>query len=307
MPERDMSGRSLPSANAPSRKESGGGPTVSVVIPSYNHARFIGQAIRSVLEQSFCDLELVVVDDGSTDNSREIIDAELAAARIPVEAIFQPNAGAHTAIMRGVERSRGRLLAILNSDDWYEADRFSMMVPLVDGRDDVFAFSEVRFVDESGAPLPPDSDWPRWWRGAVAEHDLNPTTGFSLFVQNYSVTSGNFLFSRTLYEKLEGFGPQKLSHDWDFLIRATYFCEPEFVRKPLINYRAHGTNTTETVRHLLVDEARTGLRRYKALLGSGRAPNKLAPAPENWPSFFELFRQRRTPFYGREPLNEIFG
>ena len=95
-------------------------PLVSVVIPSFNHARFIGSAVRSVLGQSLSDLELIVVDDGSTDNSLEILGG-FSDPRLKVYP--QANAGAHAAINRGLELASGVYLSILNSDDLYHRER----------------------------------------------------------------------------------------------------------------------------------------------------------------------------------------
>src|SRR5262249_15626438 len=89
----------------------------SVILPAYNHAAYIEEAVRSVLAQTWPDVELIVVDDGSTDGTLER--ARELAAQYPqrMRVIAQANQGAHVAINRGLAEARGDYLAILNSDD----------------------------------------------------------------------------------------------------------------------------------------------------------------------------------------------
>ena len=90
---------------------------VSVVMPAYNHESFVGAALASVQEQSLLPRDFVVVDDGSTDRTAEVI----ASAEIPhLSLLRQENQGAHVALNRAIAVAAGRWVAILNSDDAYE-------------------------------------------------------------------------------------------------------------------------------------------------------------------------------------------
>jgi len=270
-------------------------PLVSIVIPSYNHARFLAQTIASVVAQTYRPLELVVVDDGSEDGSPALLEELLAGAALDrLELIEQTNHGAHAAIMRGIEASSGEIVGILNSDDAYHPCRVERLLPWLE-REHELAFSGVRFVDGAGEPLPADGGWPEWYRKCLEETALCPTVGYALLVHNVSVSSGNFLFRRRLYDRLGGFSTHRFTHDWDFLIRTLHYAEPAFVREPLYDYRIHESNTTETVRHLLLDEARDTLGRFFELVTSETTPNPLAPCPANWPRYFPDFLARYEP------------
>jgi glycosyltransferase involved in cell wall biosynthesis len=105
-------------------------PFFSVVIPVYNRARVIRDAVESVLKQSFQDLEIIVVDDGSTDNSC----ARLAACADPrMRLVVQKNAGASAARNRGIDLARGRFVAFLDSDDTFLPHHLEVMAELVKG------------------------------------------------------------------------------------------------------------------------------------------------------------------------------
>jgi glycosyltransferase involved in cell wall biosynthesis len=105
---------------------------VTVIMPSYNHARFIGEAIESVLGQTFGDLELIIVDNASTDNTREVVGRYLADPR--VRAIWrEENGGVAVARNEGLALARGEFVAFLDSDDLWLPEKLEKQLPLFDG------------------------------------------------------------------------------------------------------------------------------------------------------------------------------
>jgi glycosyltransferase involved in cell wall biosynthesis len=88
-------------------------PLISIVITCYNHAHFLPEAIESALAQQYGNFEIIVVDDGSTDNTRET-----AAKYAPVRYVYQPNGGLSSARNTGIMESKGSLLVFLDADDW---------------------------------------------------------------------------------------------------------------------------------------------------------------------------------------------
>ena len=276
---------------------------VSVVIPSYNHARFIRQTVRSVLEQDHPDLELVVVDDGSTDNSVAIIEEETALFP-DVDTILhvQSNHGAHAAINKGIELSTGHCITILNSDDYYLPGRIRRIVELAEARSLFFIFTGIDFVGDNGETLEPEHPHSVWYRNILGRVEHAPTVGFGLLQDNLSVTSGNFAFSRALYDQVGGFADYNFCHDWDFLMRAVRLVEPEYLDLPLLSYRVHETNTTHSLRHLQEDEVSHVLNGFLQLCQQEGTPNPLAPCPENWPGFFEVFTRKQRFHFGSESI-----
>jgi len=104
-------------------------PLVSVILTSYNYADYVEQSIQSVFDQTYSNLELIIVDDGSEDGSRDIIERCTANAPIRVRRIFQENRGQSAAINAGMKECNGEFVALLDSDDyWYPAKLEIMMV-----------------------------------------------------------------------------------------------------------------------------------------------------------------------------------
>lgn len=123
-----------------------GAPVVSVVIPTHNHGQFLAEAIDSVLAQDYPHIEVVVVDDGSTDDTPEILrryDGRIRAER-------QVNSGQSAAINRGWAVSRGEILSYLNADDALRAGAVSRAVEMFAARDDaVFAYGDFELMDNA--------------------------------------------------------------------------------------------------------------------------------------------------------------
>lgn len=124
---------------------------VSFVVPNYNHARYVGAAIESALAQTHRAIEIVVVDDGSSDDSRHV----LMAYGDRIRAIFQANAGLSAARNAGVRAATGDCIALLDADDLVDAtyaERLLAALAAAPGADG--AYCGFRFVDQEGRPLP---------------------------------------------------------------------------------------------------------------------------------------------------------
>ena len=218
---------------------------VSVVIPSYNHAAYIGEAVNSVLSQSVGDLELIVVDDGSEDDSLAILSG-FTDRRLRL--FHQPNQGAHAAINRGLREAKGSYLAILNSDDAYQPQRLEKLVRLLENNPAVaLAGSYIQLIDHQGRALGVKHgylDCEPWLlelpqRSFRAGADLRA----ALLTENYFATSSNFVFPRSWFERIGQFRPLRFTHDWDYALRLAESANVALLPEPLLKYRVHAANT----------------------------------------------------------------
>ena len=124
-------------------------PTVSVILTSYNHAEYISAAIESVLNQTFTDFELLIVDDGSRDNSREIIKT-FNDERIKT-FLYEENRGTVIAIRDAMSCARGKYIAVHHSDDLWTPEKLARQVEFLEANPDYAAcFTWADFVDEAG-------------------------------------------------------------------------------------------------------------------------------------------------------------
>lgn len=229
---------------------------VSVVIPSYNHSAYIMSAVDSVLGQSFKKLELIVVDDGSKDNSIELL-RQVRDPRFILHA--QENQGAHAAINRALSLCQGDYIAILNSDDVFHRDRISECLVAMDSAGADLASTWIEIIDANGAGKGVKRGWenmrPGWASGA-GEHGFWNRNDFrlNLLSSNFVSTTSNIVMRRSVYDRIGGMRNLRYAHDWDFMLRAAAEVECTLVRAPLMQYRLHGANTISTHRKWMLFE-----------------------------------------------------
>jgi glycosyltransferase involved in cell wall biosynthesis len=274
-------------------------PLVSVVIPVYNHQNYVEQALNSVFNQTYPNLEVIIIDDGSKDESPIraqlcIEDWEKTALSKTVKRdiifIKQPNQGAHTTINRGLTMAKGNFLTILNSDDYYHLERIQILVEQITKAKAQFAFSYVRGINDTNQFLPSNHWWPRWYEKTKTRLFRYPTVGFILLQENLAVSTGNLFFSKDLFHEVGPFKNLKLAHDLDFILRALTITEPLLIRENLYFYRLHRTNTQHQVKHLMKEELQEIHRTYLTLISSHPPKNHLAPSHWTWPLDFARLR-----------------
>jgi glycosyltransferase involved in cell wall biosynthesis len=282
------------------------GPTVSVVIPSYNHETYVCDAVDSALDGWSGALEVVVVDDGSTDSSRDRLDRYRDDHR--VRLIEQANRGAHDALNRGLKMCTGDFVFILNSDDWFEPQRIPRLVDrLVSDPNASLATSWLRVIDGDGADLGVKRGWhnmPPWnppTSGPYLSDGGDPR--LALLEANWVATTSNLAFRRSLMSDSRlAFLPLRYAHDWDFILSASQLGGIQLVEEPLLRYRVHDANTIreglDTGRGVMRFEAlwvvaRHAMRLLHSIGGDRRNRDRLAA----------LF-WRSAPTFGRDTILE---
>jgi glycosyltransferase involved in cell wall biosynthesis len=222
-------------------RRSNGEPFVSVVIPSYNHERYIGEAVESVLASTFQDFEIVVVDDGSTDRSLEVI---RGFKDLRIRLFDQQNTGAHAAINRGVALASAPWIAVLNSDDRYHPRKLQQHVELHEKNPGLEASaSRIRHISGSGAPLDTDG-YISWRYGQLKDiHRRLPSLKSSLLAANHLITSSALFISKQGFNEVGGFIPLRYVHDWFFFLTLASRGHFTVLEEPLVDYRVHGKNT----------------------------------------------------------------
>lgn len=221
---------------------------VSIIMPAYNHARWVRQALESVLAQTLTDFELIVLDDASSDNSWEVIQQFSAATQDPrLHCIRHPsNQGAPATLNQGLQLAQGEYLTILNSDDVWHPTRLERLLTLAERDTLDFISTDVALLDADSQPKEhAEPHWLAWFerlKQDYAQHGNLPTT---LQRGNVLISTSNFFFHRRVYAAVGGFAELRYVHDYEFALRAVdagfklRFLDGE----KLLGYRLHTTNT----------------------------------------------------------------
>lgn len=213
-------------------------PLVSIVINNYNYGRYLEQAIRSALAQTYRDVELIVVDDGSTDQSREII----ARYADRCDVLLKENGGQASAFNAGIRRSKGEYVLLLDSDDYLFPDaveRFLAAFPPGYAR----IYSDLRVIDEHGAPRQGVAK-SNYFRPFDGDPFASVRTGGDFF---WAPTSANFLHGDTL--RAIGPVPEKeyrICADAYVLVQMALRGPVKSIPGELVAYRIHSSNNFAT-------------------------------------------------------------
>ncbi|MDH1621074.1 glycosyltransferase [Pseudomonas chengduensis] len=221
-------------------------PLVSVLISSYNHADFIEASIRSVYAQSYPNIELLVVDDGSRDGSVEVI--RRLQAELGFDFVAQANKGLCTTLNEMIGRSKGRYVAPLGSDDVMLPERFSLQVPFMEQHPETgICAGGIVLIDGDGKPLPDKKQRHR----PARRLDFD-----DLFMDRKpGPPAPTLLFRREALEEVGGFDPSIRIEDYFVelrIARAGYFID--ILEEPLALYRVHGSNTYKNRRLMIETE-----------------------------------------------------
>lgn len=270
-------------------------PLVSVIVPAYNHEKYIVECLRSVRDQDYPAIELIVVDDCSTDETAQLC-SKFATARRNLarfaKVVFirhEANLGAHAALNDGIAAAGGRFVAFLNSDDAYAPSRISSCVAAANG-DDGFVFSAVRTVDDAGRTAVPDHRFLaiRELLSGAARAEL-PSTSFAFLAHQAAISTGNMFVPRETLHRAGPFAPLRYCHDWDMAMRLILIAEPIYLPNELYFYRYHQKNSWRELEEHAEIETEYVLRHYFRRIKLGEISNPLAPSPVTWPGVFELY------------------
>lgn len=212
---------------------------VSVVIPLYNHSSFIIQALEGVIAQGEIVREVIVIDDGSKDNSLAVA-REFASKHPMINVTGQLNCGAATTLNRGMQMTTAEYIAVLNSDDYWMPQRLNRLVRALDldaGLD--LVASDIMFVDADGAEKQNS-----WYEAALENFISSRDLGVSLAEANFLMTTSNYVIRRNTVKALGGFAEIRYAHDLDFALRLVANDRRiGFIDEKLLAYRSHETNT----------------------------------------------------------------
>jgi glycosyltransferase involved in cell wall biosynthesis len=213
-------------------------PMVSVVIAAYSAARWIAETLDSVLAQTFQDFEVIVVDDGSTDETPEVV----AGYGSRVRYLRQENGGQPSARNFGIRAVRGSYVAFLDADDLWLPEKLQLQMDLLSRHPNLaWVYSDaIVFDEESGQEVFRASDVTKLYAGDI----LRP-----LLLSNF-IASPTPVIRRDVFDTVGYFDESpdlQFAEDWNMWLRIAAKYQVRFVERPLAKYRRHATSESATM------------------------------------------------------------
>jgi glycosyltransferase involved in cell wall biosynthesis len=212
---------------------------VSVVIPAYNCAQYIADTIRSVCAQTYCDLEIVVIDDGSTDGTRNAV---LAVTDPRVRYVQTSNRGNYFARNRGIEESKGEFIAFLDSDDLWISDKLEKQMRIFESFPDIdFCCTGFKFF-KNNDPARCHLDY-----SAFLDHDDSTDKTFIVnALRNNFIVTSSVVIRRPCFEKEGVFDTAyQNAMDYDMWLRIVLNYKARYVSEALVLRREHAANISK--------------------------------------------------------------
>lgn len=215
-------------------------PKVTVWLPSYNHAPYLAAAIESALAQTLDEMELVLVDDGSSDESLAIAERYAAANPGRMRVLTHPghaNRGVEASAWLAIGTARGDYLLGLASDDVLYPDALERAAAYLDRHPATgFVYGYAHLVDEAGRRIPD--------RRTVGSDITGGGRTLERLIQGNVIPSMTAMFRRECLEQTGGHDSTLLYSDWDLFLRAAAHWDVGFVPRALAMYRVHAANTS---------------------------------------------------------------
>lgn len=210
-------------------------PLISVIVPAYNAEKTILETIQSIQKQTFSDFELIVINDGSTDKTLDL----LSTIKDPRLKVFSyENGGLPVARNRGISRATGEYITFVDADDLWTPDKLELQLAALQQHPEAgVAYSWTAFIDEEGKYL-------YAWPPTFYEGNVYP----QMLTSNFIANGSNILVRRQFVELAGEFDPiLKSVEDWDYYIRLAALCSFVAVPKYQILYRRSSQSMTSKV------------------------------------------------------------
>lgn len=289
-------------------------PKVSVLIPTYNCAATIQESIDSVLNQTYQDVEIIVVDDGSTDNTKALLEGYGGRVRY----FYQDNAGAVRARLNGLHQALGQYIAIIDADDIWMPEKLTIEVDVLDKNPETdLVFTDFQDFSKDGFSPKSCFDANKVFRKIPAKSISEDHPSAKIFLRNiiYDYLQGNFILPSTLLirkdacYKFEMFTDEvQIREQYEFCLRTLHELKIVFIDQVLVHRRFRGTNITLNTR---LFHERTILACQKAIQYpwmDDRCRHFLAENIKN--SFYAIgldSLKKGSPLEARQMLKQSFG
>ena len=258
-------------------------PTVDIIIPAYNAARFLPAALESVISQTYTDWRIILVDDGSTDNTAAVAHEFQRRLQDRMLVITQPNGGQNAARNTAVRNSTAEFLATLDADDIWLPSRLADSLKAFEGRPHVgLSYGLITWIDESGAPLETFQGNPRDREGRIAP---------AIYMRTVELPCPTITFRRKCIEEVGLFDEtMRGTEDRDMWFRIALRHEVAFIPKVIAYYRVSANSMSSDLNRMFTGQ-RQFIDKHYGAPGCGLIARRIALS--------RVYKQRAETLFGR--------
>ncbi len=242
--------------------------TVDIIIPAYNAARFLPAAIQSVEGQTFPDWQIVLVDDGSTDDTKQVVAPFLARLGSKLKCIHKPNGGLPAARNTAIRNSSSEFIALLDADDVWLPERLEASIQSFEGHPEAgLSYGFIQYIDEEGTPLEWVDSRQENGAGRIATH---------IYTRKVNLPCPTITFRRKCVDEVGLFDEtMRATEDRDLWLRIAMKYEVRVIEQVISYYRLSSNSMTRDTNRMLQAQLQFVEKHYGSP-GCGWRPRRMA-------------------------------
>lgn len=239
-------------------------PLVTVIVPAYNHERYVEDCLKSIIGQTYENLEIIVFNDGSKDSTDKIIRNFIRGQKRKIQYISKDNEGLCKTLNKGLKLSKGKYIAIIASDDMWIPNKIEEQVKFMEKNINVgLIFSDAYFFKtDTETKLMKYSDYKPRLRKYFKNYIQNANLYEELLIENL-VIALTVMTRKECFEKVGEFDESLEYEDYDMWLRISKYYPISYLDKPLGYYRVHDLNMSNNTSLMLKGALKTIMKQYK--------------------------------------------
>lgn len=223
-------------------------PLVSVILPAYNHEKYVAKALDSIVQQDYENKELLIINDGSSDNTHEVISNWIDNHKhiLPINYVNRENRGISATLNELISRANGKYIAGMSSDDYLLERSLSLRVEhLLAHPDKNAVFGNYIVIDENGRLIHPNGI-KELYKGNTNKFSAPEGLKFEM-LRNFSIAGPVLMFERNIFNIIGTYDESLKIEDWDIYLRMAGLEVLGFIDKPMAAYRWYDLNTCKNI------------------------------------------------------------
>lgn len=250
-------------------------PLVSVIIPAYNHEKYVKSCIESVLDQTYDNIELLIFNDGSTDKTDDVIRTVLKVKSGNIKYISKENEGLCKTLNKGLEIANGTYIALIASDDLWLPDRIYKQVNFLENNKNIgMVFSDAYFMYDHKK----SKDKYTGYKPIIRKCFLNslPNTNiYEALLNENIIPAVSALIKKECYRKVGLYDIDLKFEDYDMWLRISKEYPIGFIDEPLVYYRLHDSNISKNMKVMFTGSIQALKKQYNSEYFDGKPLKKL--------------------------------
>lgn len=239
-------------------------PLVSVIVPAYNHECFVEKCLNSIIAQTYKNMQIIIINDGSTDNTEKCIQDFMKKINFPIEFVSKDNEGICKTLNLGIQLSKGEYIATIASDDIWLPEKLAKQIDFLENNQNIgLVYSDIFFLKKDGNTELKFTDYKSEIRKCFLNGIQNAQMYYTLLTENIIIANTVMIRKKCL--DTVGYYDENIKfEDYDMWLRFAQKYPIGFIDEPLAYYRIHDDNISHNSKFMISETYKALKKQYKS-------------------------------------------